>query len=246
MSETTALPPFTTPKGPASPVITIPTAELVGVLSDAIPFASKDEDFPALNAVRLHWDGDMLHAQATDRYVLGWSQWDPSDDPDRDEQEDLFTKWGGADDPWTILLPLADATDIVKVFKLGPKEGWTPLTIDLIDGRLKVMRHRDTGHSAITQVVEGLDAEFPKLDELLRAANMFDTTDGLSYDAKRMALFARVRPRGPMRLTFTAGPGGGPGLTHVQIGERFNGAIMPVREKDDEAAQPVEAEKVAA
>jgi hypothetical protein len=227
--------------------VTIPTGELVGVLSDAIPFASKDEDFPAINAVRPRWDGAMLHAQATDRYVLGWSQWDPDDDPDRDEQEDLFTDWGGADNPWTILLPLADAVDIVKVFKLGPKESWTPLTIDHVDGRLKVVRHRDSGHSAITQVVEPLDAEFPNIAELLTKANLYDTTDGLSYDAKRLALFAKVRQRGPMRLTFTAAANSDrPGLTHVQIGERFNGAIMPVREKDDEQERPVETEKAVA
>lgn len=214
--------------------ITIPTCELTGILSDAIPFASADKEFPAINAVKVDWDGQMLHAQATDRYVIGWAQWHPDDGPAQDEQEDLFTKWGGADDPWSVLLPLDDAKDIASVFKLSAKEGWAPLTVEYLDGRLKVIRTRDTGHSAITQVVEGRTEEYPDLRKLLAEANLFEPTDGLSYDAKRIALFAKVRQRDAMRLTFT----GETRLTHVSIGERFSGAIMPVREKDEESGEP--------
>jgi hypothetical protein len=223
--------------------ITIPTGDLVGVLTDVLPFASPDKGSP-LCAVRLEWDGTQLHALATDRYSAAISTWDPDDDPESTEQEDLFTRWGGADDPAAVTLPAAEAKDVADVFKLGPKELWTPLTVDLTNGhRLKVVRTRDTGFSAITQVVEAVPAgtEFPDIRRLLAEANRFQPIDGLMYDAKRLALFAKVRQRGPLRLTFTHRDKGGPGLTHVAIGDRFTGAIMPAREKTDDEPEPAKA-----
>jgi hypothetical protein len=84
-------------------VITISTASCWACFSDVVPFADQDDDLPLLNAVRVEWDGRRLHAQATDRYRVAWSQWDPDDDPDEDVQEDMFTQWGGPDRrgaPW--------------------------------------------------------------------------------------------------------------------------------------------------
>lgn len=128
-------------------MITIPTGDLTGVLGDVIPFAHRDDDLPTLSCVRLEWDGHTLHALTTDRYRIGWSQWHPDDEPDGESQDDLFTRWGGADDAWWIYLPLDDAKDVVAAYKLGPKEQRTPLTIENLDGQLKVVRSRDTGYS---------------------------------------------------------------------------------------------------
>lgn len=211
--------------------IYIPTCELVGILNDTIPFASPDEEYPVINAVNVFWDGEMLNAQATDRIALSWSRWHPDDDPTEDEQEDLFQKWGGGDDPWKILLPLTDAQDIVKNFKLSTKLGWTPLTVDCLDDRLKVARSRDTGRSALTQEFQGREGEYPNLAGLLAAHSLPQPIDGLAYDAKHLALFAQVRQRGSMQLTFT----GANHPTHISIGERFTGAIQPVRVKAEDS-----------
>jgi len=211
--------------------ITIPTGDLVGILSDAIPFAFPDDILPELHCVRLEWDGETLHTLATDRYRVGWSQWTPGDiDPDDAAQDDLFTEWGSGDEPWATSIGLADAKELVKVFKLGPKEANTPIVVDHFaeHDRTKVIRSRETGHSAITVVADGLGLTFPFPDvrAQLAKADRVKATRKAVYRADYLADFAKVRARGPMQLTFTGG------LTHVAIGKRFVGAIMPQR--DDE------------
>jgi hypothetical protein len=215
-------------------VITIPTGDLVGVLADVVLFAFPKADLPGINCVRLEWDGGMLHALATDKIRAGISSWHPTDEPDDDGQDDLFAKWGGADDPWSLLLPLDDAKDLVANYKLGPKEYRVPLTIDVHDNVLKVERSRDTGHSRIVMQIEGQFVDFPDLRKLLAAADQVRSVRGQRYTARMLADFAKVRPRGPFEMTFAKG------LTHITIGERFVGAIAPMSD-DKDAPEPVAA-----
>lgn len=211
-------------------MITIPTRDLIGILADCIPSADPNDDFPLLHTVRLEWDGRQLHAQATDRYQIAWSTWDPDDEPDGDQQDDLFTEWGGADQPWRVHLPLPDAKDAVAAFKLSNKEGHTPLTASYEHGRLRINRSSLTGMSALTMVIEGnVDFEYPDIRKLLADHDTAEDAREIAFDAKRLATFAKVRPRGPLRMTFTR-----KGFTVVTIGERFVGAIQAVREADDQ------------
>lgn len=211
-------------------MITIATADLVGILADCVPFASPDDELPGINSVRLDWDGKRLHAMSTDRYRVAISTWDPDDGPEHDAQDDLFTSWGSGDDAWSAVLQLDDAKDLIKVFKLGPKEGQTPLTVDydVPNARLKVARSRDTGYSALTAVMPAQLVEFPNVRGQLAKHDVVEAVRGLSYQAKYLADFAKVRQRGALEFTFT----GVTGLTHVAIGKRFVGAIMPVRTAD--------------
>jgi hypothetical protein len=207
-------------------MITVPTADLVGILSDVIPFAFADDDITDINCVRLEWDGLRLHALSTDRYRLALSTWEPGVvAPGEEVQDDLFTDWGSGDDPWAMTIALDEAKELVKVFKLGPKEGHTPITVDYDAMRwtAKVVRSRDTGHSAITVVVPDMRVEYPNLRALLAKNDALDAVTGADYNAKYMADFAKVRPFGPLCLRFAEG------FTHVSIGERFVGAIMPVK-----------------
>lgn len=215
-------------------MITIPTCELVGIIADVVTFASTDKEYPAINAVRIYWDGDNLRTEATDRYIIGRAFWHPGDDPEIDVQEELGTDWGGADDPWSVVVPLADAKDIVSVFKLPPKEGWAALTVELIDDhRLKIVRHRDTGHSALTQVIAGSEAAFPNVYALIKDA-LFDVEIGqVAFNAKAIAGFAKVRQRGPLQLSFS----GENKMARVTIGARFDGAIMPIRTSAEESPE---------
>lgn len=209
-------------------MITIPTGDLTGVLADVVPFAFDNDVVPEINCVRIEWDGDRLHALATDRYRLGISTWEPGDEGDGEAaQDDLFTEWGGADDPWGICIALDEAKELVKVFKLGPKEQHTPLTIDHDAERrhLKVVRGRETGHSAITVVAPDTFVEFPNLRAMLSKHDTLEPVTGLAFTTKLLADFSKVRPRGPMELRFT----GETGTALVAIGQRFVGAIQPVR-----------------
>jgi len=214
--------------------ITIPTGELIGLLGDVLPFAFTDDDLPDINAVRLHWDGSMLHAQATDRFRIGWSSWHPDDDPDVDYQEDIFAPLGGADDPWTATLPLAAAQETVQVFKLSKKLAHILLTVDhdAENGRLTIRRDRTAGMSALRLVHDVPLLNFPDVSRTLAEHNEVKPVAGIAFTAKYLADFSRVRARGPLTLSFA----GQSGLTHVAIGKRFTGAIAPVREERDEVA----------
>jgi DNA polymerase III sliding clamp (beta) subunit (PCNA family) len=209
-------------------VITIPTGDFVGLLADVIPFASTDDEIPSVNCVRLEWVGTRLDALATDRYRIAVSEWEPGD-TGKDEaiQDDLFSDWGSGDDPWRTTIALDDAKELVKVFKLGEKEYSVPLSVDYEFGRARftVKRAKETGHSAITIVLETTEVEFPDVRALLSKNDALKPVTSLGYTAKLLADFGKVRPRGPLELSFT----GAEGLTHVSIGERFHGAIMPVR-----------------
>jgi hypothetical protein len=211
-------------------VITIPTGDLVGVLGDVALLAHPKPEGGTLNCVRLEWDGGMLHALATDRIRAGVSSWHPTDEPDDDGQDDLFATWGGADDPWAILLPLDDVKDLIGAYKLGPKEYRVPLTIDMHLGVLKVERSRDTGHSRIVMQIQGVLDEYLDVRKLFRDTAQLQPVTGQRYTAKFLADFAKVRPRGPFEMAFAKG------LTHITIGERFVGAITPIPEDRPERA----------
>jgi hypothetical protein len=207
-------------------MITIPTRDLVGIVADAIPFASTDAETPATNAVRVEWDGGQLHAMATDHYRIAWSTWDPDDPGDEVEQPDLFTEPGGTDEPWHFYCPLDDAKSLAAAYKLPPKEGGCPLTVEHSRGLLTVKRARETGHSALTMTIVGLRLDNPPdIRRLLAGHSAVDPVTEVAYTGKWLSDFgAKVRQRGPLRLTF-AGK-----LTLVAVGERFTGAIVPVRE----------------
>lgn len=220
-------------------MITIPTGDLTGILADVIPFAFPDDDLPDLHCLRLEWDGRQLHALTTDRYRAGISTWVPGEIPEGKEvQDDLFTDWGSGDDPWSVTIALPDAKELVKVFKLPPKEEHNvPVTVDYDHayGRVTVKRTRDSGHSAITVIAESSGSAFPDVRKLLANADKVKPTRKVSYSARFMADFGKVRPAGPLELTFTGN------LTHVTIGERFVGAIMPIgRSIDDSIGRTID------
>lgn len=212
-------------------MITVPTGDLVGVLSDTIPFACAEDEVPHLNCIRLEWDGDMLHALSTDMFRIAWSSWHPNDEPDTDAQDDLFTTWGSADDAWLATITLADAKELVKVFKLGPKEARVPLSLGFDNGQVTVRRDRDTGHTALRVDVLDHLVEFPDVRKFLSENDQVKPVVGLAFNARYLADFGKVRPRSPMQLSFT----GTTSTTHVAIGKRFNGAIMPIREGQEAA-----------
>ncbi|GAA0720177.1 hypothetical protein Drose_06465 [Dactylosporangium roseum] len=218
--------------------VTVPTGNFVGALADVIPFACTDKDLPFINAVRIEWDGDQLHTLATDMYAVGISSYAKDDDTWGVEvaEDDLFTDFNSGDDPWSITISLDDAKEIVSDYKLAPKLGRVPLTVDYDHehARLTVKRGRETGHPAKRTTVEALpaDAQFPDVRQVLADASVTQKVMGLRFDAKRLAVFSKVRPTGPLELTFT----GETSATLVAIGDRFVGAVMPVKVNDEAEA----------
>jgi hypothetical protein len=219
-------------------VITIPTLELVGLLNDVVAFASADKDDPILRTVHLEWDGQQLHAMATDRYHLGWSRWSPDDPPPEEleeVQEDLFTDWGGDDAPWAATVDLDDAKEAARMFKLPVKKGgWTPLTLDCGVEQLTISRARLGAHTALKQEcrrdVLPAGELYPDVRVVLGESDRPDEpVEALAFTACRLASFAKVRVRGPVEMSF-AGLGR---PVRVRIGNRFDGVILPVRADAD-------------
>lgn len=206
--------------------ILVPTGDLTGLLGDVIPFASTDDEQPAYNCVRVEWDGKRVHAMASDRYRLAWSQWSPGDEPPKPYQDSLLTDWGGDDEPWAATISLADAKHLAKVFKLPGKQWYTPITIEQHDdGAVNVVRLHDTGYSAIAAAMPDTKVEYIDIRDILSRNDVVQPVTGLAFTPRLLADFAKVRPYGPMHMRFT----GADGLVHVSIGERFAGAIQPVR-----------------
>lgn len=217
-------------------MITVPTCELVGLLTDTIPFANPDKDSSG-HVIRIDWDAEQetLHASASDGYRVAWSTWHTDDDPEQDVQDCLFTAWGGNtdEDSWTAVIGLEDAKDAARMFKLGKDDAYTPVQVALQAGQLRVSRTRDTGHSAITHVMRDATT-----DQQVDPRSLLDKLPDpgpaaeLAFTACLLADFAKVRPRGPMVMTF-AGPDK---AVRVRIGERFTGAVMPVRVHEERLA----------
>jgi hypothetical protein len=208
--------------------ITIPTTEFVGLINDVLAFAFPKPDLPHVNCVRFDWDGEMLHAAATDTLRAARSSWHPDDADGSGDQDSLFTTLGGADDPWTVIAGYAEARELVNVYKLPSKEGRTPLTLDYNRGSLRVIRSRDTGHQAITTVVESKAVDFPDVRKALDVEPQVEGVEAIHFAGQHLADLGSVRQRGTLRLTF-AGPRR---ATRVTIGERFVATLNPDRVGD--------------
>jgi hypothetical protein len=229
--------------------IRIPTRDLVGILSDAIPFAATDKDDVVRRSVRIAWDGETLSAQATDGRHFAWSTWHPDDEIPEEAAGDLVDSpglvdnFGGDDtDAWSCVIALDDAKTLVKDYRLPPKQGLTPLSVEGRPHALTVRRDKDTGLSAKTTRIEALaldqQAGFPDMAKLLRQrAVSAPVTHRIAFSAERLAHFGKVRAVDSMELELTEEVE----LTEcaamavVRIGERFVGGIVPVKAPSIEA-----------
>lgn len=212
------------------PELWIPTGDLVGCVADVVAFACQDEKWPDLYAVRLEWDRTEFHALATDRYRLGWSRWQPDDPPPGDLQDDLFATWGETDagGSWAVTVALDDARDLVKTFKLARKQGRVPLLVEANPGAaVTVSRRGDTGHPAVRMSLADRRVDWPGAAGLLGDGALV-TTGEVAFTPQYLGDLGKVRPRGPMQMSFT-GPAGAVRMVVITMGERFTAAIAPVR-----------------
>lgn len=208
--------------------ITIPTAELVGILCDAISFISADKDDVERRVVELRWDGSMLHASALDGFRAVVSSWHPDDDPCRPVEYPLGTDLGGPDAPWDVVLEADDVKHLIDTAKTRKGQEYVPVVVDADPPVLAVTRaklHRLVPGFKVSY--DGTSSQFPNVREMIvTAAGDVEATKELWFNPCLMADFAKVRQRGgPMKLTL-AGP------LHpaiVEIGTRFIGLIQPVR-----------------
>lgn len=215
--------------------LTIPSVDLLGCIADALPFIPSDKDDVTLRCVQLRWDGTLLHVSATDRYRVAISSWNPDDTPDNDVQYEIGTVLGEDQDfTWEFLLTADDATHLLKTAKPSKGHEYAPLYITWDGPLLKVRRDREAQVPGFSLIYEGLDHTFPDVrGYVVEAAGKAEPVKEISWNAVLMADFGKVRQRGgAARWTF----GGDRNPAVVEIGERFVGAIQPVRAAEDKAA----------
>lgn len=213
--------------------ITIPTGDLTGVLADVIPFALSDPDMPHVSVIRIEWDGDMLHAEATDALHAARSSWHPDDVGGAGGPASLTNPFGGADNRWALLVAVDEVKEVVNDYKLPKKEAGVPLTLDYESGALTVRRSRDTGHAAKRIILEGRMVDFPPVAVMLDELAEPSPVEEVAYSGAAVARLGQVRQRALTRMRF------GARRTHVTIGDRFVAAIAPDRsgERRDEQAE---------
>lgn len=223
-------------------MLTIPTSELLGLITDVIGFAPASKDNPNAG-VLIQWDGEDLHAAAYDVLSAGRSTWTPGegDETDWEENEsgDIDIDWGGIDDPWRVFISAEDAREIVKTFKLPAKFRLVPLLVKCaIDGgHLFIERTHDTGRTAhIAMFRSDMDraAKFPDVRAIANgAADHTSPVITETFSPSRLAAFGTARAYDSMLITF--GAEGQPSA--VRIGSRFIGFIYAARPEATNSAR---------
>lgn len=234
------------------PMITISTMELRRLISDVIPFAGTDEDFPAMNCVRLEWAGDHLVVQATNGFAVAERTWTP-DDEEHDidgDTEPLVALYEV--DPYMpafkVRISLLDAQNIVKAYTLkGKKKQFAPVGINVevesaAENTYRVVFHRESGGPSWTPLTfkaSGRGAPRPHTDDapetdlrdLMRRYNNIEAhVPSLWWSPKLLGAFGKVSNHGPLEMYFT----GEDETVRWKMGERFHGLIQPVRQKQVE------------
>ena len=217
-------------------MIIVPTAALLGILTDVLPLADDSKDSP-LFGVLLEWTGTVLNAHASyaGGLMAGASTWDPDDTFDAPPDDAGYVPGPTREDEpaWRVFVSYPDAVEIVKTFKVPEKFRHVPLFVKVNDTgtRLIVERSRDTGRTEHVMTVQptGTEAAFP---DIARTAWRFRHGDSdvgrVEVWGHRLAAFSNASRRGPLELAFNKG-----GPIVVQVGDRFIGMLTPERAKSE-------------
>ena len=227
-------------------MVTLSTLELRGLLNDVIPFAGTDEDYPALNCVRLEWTGEELLAQATNGFSVAQITWTPDEEEFDDNQESLISLYGF--DPtaprFRVRIGLEDAKNIVRAYTLkGAKKQFAPVGItveeeNIAENTYRVVFHRDAGGDswkALTFKASGRGSPRPHSDDApeVDLAHLIAGSAGVEaylpsvwWTPKALAAFGKCRNHGALEMEFT----GENCPVRWKMGHRFEGLIQPVRQ----------------
>jgi len=214
-------------------MITIPTSELVTVLSGALAFAPVVKT-DLMRGILIEWDGEALHASGYD--VLSGARvswWDGAGREGLGDEDDDTERpqYGGDDDPWRAFVAYDDVTDLLKTFKLAAKLWWVPvnLKVNMAVTRLIVERSPEWGKPEAVMVVRSdhdVTAKFPDVHQIVERvlSDAPGLHDRIQFAPQRLAAYGAVQVGDVMTLTF--GRDGDP--TVVGMGSRVTGFAYPV------------------
>lgn len=210
-------------------MITIPTTELIGCLTDVLPIITDPKS--ELAGVQVEWDGESLHFTAYDVYSGGTVEWPPGlgaeGEPNEDSEAD-DPEWGGDDAPWSTWIRLDQVKDILKLFKLPAKLWRFPVTVKCSPTGDRLIIEREdgprVGRQLMLQAEPGMLAKIPNVRTYTTDRDMTPTMRmNAVFTGYRLAAFGAVRPHGLMHMEF--GQDGDP--VAVNIGSRYRGFIYP-------------------
>jgi hypothetical protein len=212
-------------------MITIPTTELIGGLTDVLPVITDPKS--DLAGVVVEWDG-ALHFTAYDVYSGATVLWIPGEGAEGDDESQEYdqdeTDFGGDDAPWRTWIWLDSAKEILKLFKLPAKLWRTPVTLKCTPvGDLLIERIDSPRGNRELRVPGDPDkarSQIPHVGEIFAKAH--DTAlpprePVIAFFHQRLGAFGAARAHGTMTLWF--GAEGEP--TGVRIGTRYRGFIYP-------------------
>lgn len=224
-------------------MLTIPTSELIGLLTDVLGFTPVVNSDPR-RGVLIEWDGEALHASAYDVLSAGRSSWTPGDgmegtltDTDAPVSAETF---GGEDPAWKAFVTFDDVKAITTTFKVAAKLWWIPLTVKIspTGSKLTVERSGEFGKPAALVTVKvdrDVTDKFPSVYRAwryLQDSEVEDPIGSVSFSPYRLAAFGTVRSHGTLLLEFA----GEEGAVAASMGNRFVGFIFPAGARKAEAA----------
>ncbi len=211
-------------------MITLPTTELIGCLTDVLPQISDEKG--ALAGVRVAWTGESLTFTTYDVYAGAVVEWVPGEgaegDIDDDDNETLYVEWGGDDDPWATWIWLPQAKEILKLFKLPAKLWRFPVQVKCTLAGDLIVERVDSPRGNRELRIPGDPDMLKRIPDVRAAAESVIAAgatlrDHVGFAAGRIGAFGAIRPHGALALRF--GPGGDP--VAVTAGSRFAGFIYP-------------------
>lgn len=196
--------------------LTIPAANLVRVLHDALPFAGTDTDLPQISAVYIEAAGGVFTVTATNRYVLGHAR---------------TTCDGGL--PAPLLISADDARLIAQLFRPNRRSVTGPTVTIITDEHVARFAYADSDSLGLLPelgvAVRLRHIAFPKYQHLLtrRSKADWDGSTAIGFNPRLLNLFGKVTDANQHHLRmFLNGP---TRATVVEIGEDFIGIVMPVK-----------------
>jgi hypothetical protein len=218
-------------------MITTPTTELIGCLSDVLPQISDPKS--ALAGVKVAWDGESLHFTTYDVYSGVTVEWTPGEGAEGDMENgpegsewDDDIEWGGEDDPWETWIWLDHAKDILKLFKLPAKLWRFPVTLKCRPLGDLIVERVDSPRGNRELRIPGDRDMLKKIPDVRAIANAEDRSEErrqvIRFSHQRLGAFGSIRAHGAMLMRFGSDdePAG------VLIGSRVAGFIYPVGAKN--------------
>lgn len=209
-------------------MITIPTTELIGCIADMLPHITDDKGATA--GLVIEWTGGALNFAVFDTYSGAEVTWVPGEGAEGtyetgEGEEDI--DWGGDDDSWRVFIWLADAKEIVKLFKLPAKLWRFPVKLKVNLSRTKLTVERDDmtrgERLLVVSTYNDVLRHIPSIPQVATMQSETTMRRGIEISAARLGAFGLARPHGPMHISW--GQGGEP--VRVTVGSRIEGFVYP-------------------